>query len=166
YARAPGAATIRGELARSLLDLAGTSTAVRLQRIRELLARARELRTALAATAAASTVAPDDAAAAPPEGESGAAPDRAAEPTEGSARGTAVERRRDAVLLLDIWRDLARDLVLAGLGESASIHDPSLLEEIGALAAGLETADLGDFLHRLDSAGHALESNVGPELVA
>ena len=37
YARAPQAAAIRGEMARSLLDLASSRPAVRLTRVRELL---------------------------------------------------------------------------------------------------------------------------------
>jgi DNA polymerase III delta' subunit len=188
YARAPEAATIRGELARSLVDLAAMSRASRLLRIRELLGRAKDLRVALAATEAPAM---GEAVRSPRRGRAGAgraagaamglagggADGSAAEPgpnsetepsvAEGTGgRATAVERRRDAALLLDLWRDLALDLAVVGFGDSGPVHDPDLLEELTTLAATLPAGSIGAFLVRLDEGGRALESNVGPELVA
>jgi hypothetical protein len=182
YARATDAVTIRGEVTRSLLDLVGTSRALRLIRVRELLGRVKELRAALAATEAqpseepvrgrrrgravvpaAPTASVDDA-----ETVDGGAPGAGAEPAPaaGAARGTAQERRSDAALLIDLWRELALDLARVGLGDRAAVHDPDLLDELAAVAARVPADALGSFLLRLDGAGQALDANVSPELVA
>ncbi len=200
YARAPTAAAIRDELARSLLDLTAASVAIRLARIRELLSRAKELRSALVATEAqpiaeqprlrgrgrgtskiARAQSPGIATGGP--GPSGDPADASAgitaaanaavagEPqadagTAASSRATAADRRRDAALLLDIWRDVARDLAVIALDEPSAVHDPDLLEEVAALARRLPRGSIGAFLGRLDTAGRALDVNASPELVA
>ena len=189
YARAPEAAAVRGELSRSLLDLTAAPRAIRLARIRELLARAKELRAALSIMDAPSAAAEAPSVrrrgrasggaggtAGPPAnaGSGGAASsadadaptDADAEAARAGGRATAADRRGDAALLFDIWRDLARDLVLVGLGDAAAVREPDLLEELEAVAAGLSGAALGAFLVRLDTAGQALEVNVSPELAA
>jgi len=188
YARAPEAATIRGEVTRSLLDLSAASRALRLVRVRELLARARELRAALAATEVIATEetgrprrrgrgAPPPVVATPmpdatagsdgevsttSDGEAGAGP-----PAESAApaRTSAADRRADAALLLELWRDLALDLARAGFGDVASVRDPDLIEELMAVAERMPERAVGSFLVRLDSAGQALDTNVSPELV-
>jgi DNA polymerase-3 subunit delta' len=186
YARAADAARIRGEVTRSLLDLVGTSRALRLVRVRELLARVKQLRAALVATETAAAeeaprgrrrgrTAPPTAPAVQDAATDGsveavidADPGVAAGDTAGAApvRASAQERRSDAALLLDLWRDLALDLARVALGDRSTVHDPELLEELIAVAARLPDGGIGAFLVRLDAAGQALETNVSPELIA
>ena len=170
-AAAPDAVRLRGEIARTLLDLLGETRTARLVGVRDLAARAAELIRALdpgkaaavatrgsrargrgATTAAAASAAPDEAAATESDG---AAP----------ARVPAAERRAAALALVDLWRDLVRDLALASLDAPASVHDPELLEELQAAGAHLPPELPGRHLHRLDVAGERLEGNVSPELV-
>jgi hypothetical protein len=97
----------------------------------------------------------------------------------------AAERRRAAGILVGLWRELARDLLLVTLGEDRQVRDPALLDDLRVAAASLgrfpETSNrgpnpgrggataagrgLGRFLGRLDEAGELLEANVRPELV-
>ena len=183
YARSSNAAAIRGELARSLLDLGGASRAMRLVRIRELLARATDLATAL-------TPPLDDAAAQPKRrGRSGAGPTPVATPDpavaagtdgesapgagdadgEGAATGGKVspaQRRRAATVLFEVWRDIARDLAVVGLGDATHLHDPDLLEELERVARAFPAGSAGRFLARLDRASQLLDANANPELAA
>jgi hypothetical protein len=171
--------TARGEIARTLLDLLGAGRAARLTAIRRLLALAGEAASVLAresggaapaarrgrrgtAAAAASPAAgPRDentgAASAPESDEAAAA---------GPRRIPPAERRRAAALLIDVWRDVARDLALVALGDPRRLRDPALLEDLEAAAVRLAPGDAGRFLGRLDRAGELIESNVNPELVA
>jgi hypothetical protein len=186
WARAPEAVTVRGEISRTLLDLLGAGRAARLVAIRRLLASAAEAAMALArdsagvapaiarrgrrggaapATAPAAPAAPADGAgseaASPP-----AAPPDADEAAAGSRRIPPAERRRAALLLVDVWRDVTRDLAVVGLGETRRLRDPGLLDDLQDAAAGLPAGEVGRFLGRLDAAGELIESNVNPELVA
>ena len=69
-------------------------------------------------------------------------------------------------MLVGLWRDLARDLVVVVLGADRQVRDVALLDELREAAAGAGSAThLGDFLGRLDAAGELLEANVRPELV-
>jgi hypothetical protein len=77
----------------------------------------------------------------------------------------AAERRRAAVALISVWTDLARDLVLVGLGERGSVRHPDLLEELDAVARGVPPAAVADFLGRLGVAEERLDVNVAPELL-
>jgi DNA polymerase-3 subunit delta' len=189
-ARTPEAIATRDELARTLLDLIDGSPATRLASVKDLTARATELTRALDRAARAGAVAepatagrrtrkgpsvgpeasPADAdpAAGPSggaEGDEGADPD--AEPG-GRLSASAAERRRAAIALVGVWREIARDLVVAALGEDRRVRDPALLDDLHAAASrlgdGAATA-VGAFLRRLDTAGELLEANVRPELV-
>jgi hypothetical protein len=79
----------------------------------------------------------------------------------------AAERRRAASVLVGLWRELARDLLVVTLGEDRQVRDPALLDDLRVVAGSLGSggAALGAFLGRLDSAGELLEANVRPELV-
>jgi DNA polymerase-3 subunit delta' len=184
YARAPEAVAIRDEIARTLLDLLPQARSRRLAAVRELLGRAGDLAEALASVTAPPAAQargrprrPAGGRAIPP---STAGPDQAApEPAAGAEAGsgesaesdatrlTAAERRRAARQLLSIWRDLARDLAVAGLGGSGgrrAIHDLALLEELEAAASGLPPATVAGFLDRLDRVAESVAGNVSPEL--
>ena len=159
YARAPGAVVIRDEIARGLLDLSGRRRAERLTTIRDVLARTGDLVRSLDGTPNAprpkrgATAEADSAGADGPGAEEG--------PT---VRAPAAERRRAALVLLTIWRDLVRDLALVERGAQRLVRDTDLLDDYETTLAG-RSAPMGDgFLRRLGRSGELLENNVSPEL--
>jgi hypothetical protein len=77
----------------------------------------------------------------------------------------AAERRAAALALVAVWRDVARDLALVGLGEVADVRQLDLLEDLEAAARRLPEGFAAAQLRRLDVAGERLEGNVSPELV-
>jgi DNA polymerase-3 subunit delta' len=173
YALNPPAVVGRGEIARSLLDLLAATRAQRLGAIREALAAAGEIGLALAAPP------PDGTASTPARtaargrrrATATAPPDliEETEPSEGDALGRRLapaERRRALTVLIEIWRDVCRDLRLAQLGESGSLRDPGLLDDLLKVAPTVPAGELVDFLHRLARAGELLVANVSPELIA
>jgi DNA polymerase III subunit delta' len=173
FALAPEAVAARAELARTLLDLAAAGPTRRLGAIRELIPRALDAVRALDAPAA--TTAPQGRRPArgrrPTTVDPGPDPaaDGASEPEEPGAvaavRIPASERRRAATFVLEVWRDLNRDLLMAAIGELGTVHDPGLLDELTAVAPLLPEAGLRAFLGRLARAGELIEANVAPELV-
>ncbi len=175
YASMPEAMTMRGEIARMLLDLLGQGPAQRLATARELMARASTLATLLAPPRAEPSDAPrrrrsaTPAAGSPareatsPGASSSAAPgEQGAEP---AAKASAADRRRAVALMLDLWLDLCRDLVLAGRGAVESVRDQGLLEELVAAAGSTEPATLDGALARLARARELVDANVSPELL-
>jgi DNA polymerase III delta' subunit len=184
WALAPEAVTARAEIARSLLDLAAEGAARRLSVGRELLARAAELVRALdraaerptneapaaqakrsrkgsppipgPSTEIVATKAEDTSANGATDGE----PDDAA---VRDTRAPAAERRRAAAQIVEIWRDLTRDLVLVGLGEERRLRDPAMLDELRG-STDLTATQLGPFLARLDRTAELIDANVSPEL--
>ena len=95
------------------------------------------------------------------------------EAEEGGVRGTApaAERRRAARIVIGLWREVARDLLVVGLGDERHVRDPGFLDDYRAAAArpnravGSAFSHLADQLRRLDAAGELLEANVRPELI-
>ena len=83
-----------------------------------------------------------------------------------STKASPAERRRNMALLLDVWRDLARDLALVALGDPAGLREPDLLEELRAAVSVLPEGSVPAFLVRLDRSGELLEANANPELLA
>jgi hypothetical protein len=181
-ARAPASLVIRGEVARTLLDLTAATRADRLRIGRDLLARAAEMALALKASDGSPGNGkapprgrgrrPTDAASAGTANVPGAAGPADA-PTEleteaGSGpavRIPAAERRAAALALVAVWRDLVRDLALVGMGEPGDVRQVDLLDDLEAAAARLPAAFAPAQLRRLDVAGERLEGNVSPELV-
>ena len=180
FARAPDAVVIRGEIARTLLDLLGGGVTTRLTGLRDLAGRAAELTKALesgagdtAASSPRGTRGGRKSAAAPIPGPPSEAvadggspafdPDRSGEGRP--AKVPAAERRRAALALLDIWRTVTRDLGLAIALETGAIRDQDLIDDLVLSAAGLDLATIGAALRRLDVAAERLEGNVSPELV-
>jgi DNA polymerase III delta' subunit len=176
YARSPDAVTIRGEVARTLLDLLDAGRAARLTSIRELLGRATAATETLAGSAAAmDAVAARSsttgrrrakASAAPPaETEAAVATDGTGEP-DGSApaRRSAAERRRATGWLLEVWRDVSRDLAVIGVADPRAVRDPGLIEEVGAAAARLHPGAAALFLARVARTAEQLDANISPEL--
>jgi DNA polymerase-3 subunit delta' len=187
-ARAPEALTIRAEVGRTLLDLAGATRADRLRLGRDLLARAGEL---VAAQRRASASPGDGASKAtrgrrgatatgvPPSPATGSASHETpapagpaeADPEVASAAGgpaariAPAERRAAALALVAIWRDVARDLALVGLGIAPEVRQLDLLDDLEEAARRLPATFAPEQLRRLDLAGERLEGNVSPELV-
>jgi DNA polymerase III delta' subunit len=172
WASAPEAVTARGEVARALIDLLAAPRAARLAAVKGLLATSADAAGLLARTAQPATTRDGGRrrrGAEPPPVDV-PAPIDGAEPVDpGDAqagrRPPAAERRRAALLLVEIWRAVARDLAIARLGDLASVRDPALLDDLAAAAAALADGAAATFLARLDRAGELLESNVSPELV-
>jgi DNA polymerase III delta' subunit len=166
-ALAPEAVTIRAEIARTILDLARASRTDRLRLGRDLLGRAGAM-----AAAARPAVADGTGGASPARRASGRGRRAAGDGTEG-ATGTggaatripAAERRAAALALVAIWRDVARDLALVGMGDASGIRQLELLDDLEAAAARLPAAFAPAQLRVLDVAGERLEGNVSPELV-
>jgi DNA polymerase III delta' subunit len=192
YARAPEALRIRGEIARTLLDLLDVGPAPRLAAMRASLPLAMTLVAALDDAAAAvsggvgqvaavrSTAKgrrrPTSVASAPPDPEptapSGADGDDAStdtadvvDPDATVKAPPASQRRGAAEAIVTIWIDVARDLALAQVGATRSIHDPDLLEEMDRAARGMAPGQAATALARLERAATLLASNVAPELV-
>jgi hypothetical protein len=189
WALAPDAVLGRAEIARSLLDLAEARPARRISVGRELLATAaivvraldraerpaeprevggRTRRGSKRATAAAATAPPDDSNAGDPDAPTDADADESADAAR-DVRAPAAERRRAAATLVEIWRDVARDLLLVSLGDERRLRDPALLDDLRAAAGltggpGAPVAELSAFLARLDATAELLEANVSPEL--
>ncbi|HUQ78522.1 MAG TPA: hypothetical protein VM427_06600 [Patescibacteria group bacterium] len=92
---------------------------------------------------------------------------------EGGVRGAApaAERRRAAGIVIGLWREVARDLLVVGLGDERHVRDPGLLDDYrAAVARSTRAGDpvsthLAGQLRRLDAAGELLEANVRPELI-
>jgi DNA polymerase-3 subunit delta' len=192
YAYAPDALRVRSELARILLDLLDGAPAERLAAMRAampqalLMAADLERGASLAGGVAGAGVSGDDAGAGrgrsrrskgaaagartpqatPPAPE--AADDADSDVTDPDTPARTVPaplRRRAAEALVLVWTEVARDLALVAAGGATSIHDPAMLEETTAAAAGLAAEMTVDALRRLEHAGTLIAANVSPELV-
>jgi DNA polymerase III delta' subunit len=82
-----------------------------------------------------------------------------------SSRPQPSERRRAVALVVDVWRDLGRDLLVTLHGGARMVRDRDRLAELEAAAPGIEAAVLRGFLERLDRFGLAVEAYASPELV-
>ncbi len=181
YAASPEALRTRDEMARTFLDLLGEGPAVRLAAAKGLQGRAADLAKRLAPPVV------DDTADQPamPRGARARAATRparaAADGTDESGEGvdgadadadagkgakvTPQERRAALGLLIETWRDVARDIALVGRGAPRSARDPGLLEEYEAAARALEPSAAAAFVARTVRAQELLTGNVTPELI-
>lgn len=75
-----------------------------------------------------------------------------------------VERRRAVMTVLDIWREVGRDLALAAHGERTGLRDLDLLDELLETAPRIDLAALRRFLDRVDRLALAIEAYASPEL--
>ena len=67
-----------------------------------------------------------------------------------TARLQPVERRRALATVIDVWRDLGRDLAIAAHGDGRGVRDRDLLTELRAVATRIDQGALRRFLDRLD----------------
>ncbi|MEX1294617.1 MAG: hypothetical protein AB1Z67_00460 [Candidatus Limnocylindrales bacterium] len=75
-----------------------------------------------------------------------------------------VERRRAVTLIIEVWRDLGRDLAVAAQADGRGVRDLDQLEDLRELGSRLEPAALRRFLDRLDRLTLAIEGYASPEL--
>lgn len=132
----PEAVLARSRISRTLLELAGADRRTRLGTAGDLLVDAASVDAALRG-----------------------------DPASSAARLQPVERRRAVQMVIEVWRDLARDLAVAGLGEGRGIRDLDQLDELRALAPTSDLTALRRFLDRLDRLSVAVEGYANPELV-
>jgi len=113
-----------------------------------------------AAASAAPTASTSVAAATTPE----------ADAADSSVRLPAAERRRAAMTLIEIWREIVRDLALVGIasgGTAAGLRGGvDLIDDLRDASERLPSPAAAVFLQRLSRAGELVAGNVAPELVA
>jgi DNA polymerase III subunit delta' len=131
-----------GQLARTLLNLLTAGRRQRLAAVSELL----ELGTALATAPA-----------------SDQADDWNARKGSGSNRQAPAARRAATAQVISVWRDVARDLALAGRGARSELRLADLLDELTAVA-GQSGRSAAAFVTRLDDVQRAIDAYANPDL--
>jgi DNA polymerase III subunit delta' len=81
-----------------------------------------------------------------------------------SKRLQPMERRRAVQMIIEVWRDLGRDLAVAARSEGRSVRDLEQLEDLLAISRRLDQRALRRFLDRLDRLMLAIEGYASPEL--
>ncbi len=185
YARSATAERLRGEIARSLLDMLGSGRQKRLASIRDLLRSSVALQEALAAGRAADDTEASGEAAATSDGRGpngraskagsrrrkGAEPVAAAATTEEGGESSepgkiaASDRRAAAAPLMEIWTEVGRALLVAGSGAPRQLREVELLDDLRSVGPRVPAAAMSEFLARLSEAAPKLTENVNPELV-
>ena len=75
-----------------------------------------------------------------------------------------MERRRALQVIIEVWRDVGRDLAVAAHGDARAIRQLDQLEDLAALAGRVDGSALRRFLDRLDRLSLAVEGYASPEL--
>jgi hypothetical protein len=73
-------------------------------------------------------------------------------------------QREAAALIVDAWRDLARDLMVTAVGSARGAPAGSLLTGLEAAAAKLDPRALSAFLELLERIDDGLRQNAAPRL--
>ena len=141
----PEASLVQARLAAELLELLGADRRRRLAASAELLGDAAELLRATTGRA------DDDEAPRRPAG-------------GGTAKVSPAERRAAAAQLLNVWRDVARDLAVATRGGARELRQHELLDELAAAGAAVDPVAAAAFLDRLEAVSRALDAYANPEL--
>jgi len=81
-----------------------------------------------------------------------------------SVRTPAGAQRQAALLIVDAWLDLARDLLVSALDRPGIAPSATLLPDSGALAARLDPAQLYRFIGLLERIREGLLQNAAPRL--
>ncbi len=185
WAHAPDAVVTRDGLARTLLDLLAAPPAVRLAAARGVLGAATDLVTVLVAAGTAVARTDDGQPGITRRGRPGAREARGAQakvatPDPAASDGADVpgavdpaaarrapvaERRKAVAAIIEIWRDVTRDLAVVQLSGLGAVRDQALLDDLQSAATGLAPGVAAAFLSRLTRAGELLEANVSPELL-
>jgi hypothetical protein len=86
-------------------------------------------------------------------------------PAPAASTAVAPARRRRAVAaLLGTWRSVARDLALVARGARGGVRWIDLIDELEAVAAGLEAGAAERFLERIERVSALVAANANPEL--
>ena len=83
---------------------------------------------------------------------------------EEPARLTGAAQRGAALLVVDAWRALARDLLMVRSGRQDLAATARQLDELPATAMRLEQGDLREFMNVLETIGEGLRANGAPRL--
>lgn len=165
----PEAMLVHARITRSLLDLLDSDRRTRLAALAGLTADAARLDDARRGEGASAVGVSAPAATAEPSDASGPGTpvgvDADPEKTTRSRGAPPAERRRGALALIGLWREVARDLAVAAAGGRRELRHVDLLEELVAAAGQLDRAQPVAFLERLDALAAAVESYANPELV-
>jgi DNA polymerase-3 subunit delta' len=174
-AASPETTVVHARIGRSLLDLLGADRRTRLGAAAELVADGTALDAALRggiALAGAGEELPAEGGGTPEDvdraaggGDAGtrrSGPSRAT--TKPGARASPGERRRAVACVIDVWREVARDLAVAARGGRRELRAVEMLEEFEVAARGVDPSHVIAFLARLDALGSAIEVYANPEL--
>lgn len=146
YAQAPDAVEWRMRTQRELLGLITAGRADRFASVRDLLDDAARRGS--------------DAPGMEPAGGNGDAP-----PLDGEApRVTSAAQRGAALLIVEVWLSLARDLLVAAAGRPGMAPTDALLPELQVVAGQLGTGSLRDFIAFLERVRDGLRQNAAPRL--
>ena len=157
-AHRPEAVQAQARIARTLLDLLAADRRGRLGLQGDLIADG-----ALLAAAAAGVPSDiDDGIAELPRPRRSRQPASAAE--RGARRPSPAERRSAVASVVNVWRDVCRDLAVAARGGTAELHQLELLDELVAAGAAIDPDAVTRFLARLDAAGRQIDAYANPEL--
>ena len=141
YARAPSAVDWRRRTQRELLSLIGRGRADRFGSVRDLLDDAARLGRHLPA---------DGGDEAPADGE--------------APRPTSAAQREAALLIVDAWLGLARDLLLAAARRPGIATTAALLPDLQLVAARIGQPPIRAFIGELERIRDALRVNAAPRL--
>jgi hypothetical protein len=141
YARSPQSVDWRRRTHRELLGLIERGRAARFGSVRDLLDDAARLGTPLPAGAG------DDTAA---EGE--------------TTRPTSAAQREAALLIVEVWLGLARDLLVAAAGRPQIAAAATLLPDLQAVARRVGQPAIRDFIALLERIRDGLRQNAAPRL--
>ena len=141
YARTPQAVDWRRRTQRELLGLIDSGRADRLGRVRELL---------------------DDAARLGAHQPSDGPLEASSE--EDAQRPTGAVQREAALLIVEAWLGLARDLLMAGAGRPEIAATATLLPELEAAALRIDGRAIRDFIGLLERVRDGLRQNAAPRL--
>jgi DNA polymerase-3 subunit delta' len=141
YARRPELVAWRRQAQGELLDLVGRGRAERFAAVRELLDAAGRI------GEEAPTVAEEES-----------------EPGGGATRLATAAQRAAAQRIVDVWTELARDMLVAAGGRPELAPASEILAELSDVAGRIGPAPLAAFLHTLDRVHDGIEQNAAPRL--
>jgi DNA polymerase III gamma/tau subunit len=141
YARTPQSVDWRRRTQRELLGLIDSGRADRLGRVRELLDDAARLGVHQSAEAAVDGSSEDDA-----------------------QRPTGAAQREAALLIVEAWLGLARDLLVAAAGRPEIATTSTLLPDLQAAAGRIGASAILDFMALLERIRDGLRENAAPRL--
>lgn len=161
-AHRPEAVIAQERLARTLLDLLAADRRRRLGSQADLVADGAVLAAAASGTFDESQVIGENERSSGPPGKQRTS--RAAGDRSSARRPSPAERRTAVAQVVGVWREVARDLVVAARGGRRELRQHDLLDELTRTGETVEADEIARFLSRLDATGRALDAYANPEL--